>query len=258
MSTADTKLIEKFCSNQDPKLLDKMSQHVKDLFITYSTLCISRNEGNKKIAKIVLSHFDDYIKQCKLKSYVSGLRIIPDFITKNDEKELLKNINNEKWSTALSRKTQHYGYEYDYTSTKVKKTIKIPKYLQDIIDKLMKKNIMKTEPNQVIINEYEPGQGIGEHIDHVKLFGSEVTGLSLGSQCCMTFTCVENLKLKYSVLLPRRSLLIMKDDSRYIWKHSITARKSDMLFDVDKVKGKKVIRDKRISVTFRRVKTEFQ
>lgn len=41
--------------------------------------------------------------------------------------------------------------------------------------------------DQLIVNEYEPGQGINPHIDNIKLFKSDIASLSLGSDCIMIF-----------------------------------------------------------------------
>ena len=48
---------------------------------------------------------------------------------------------------------------------------------------------------------------------------------------------------KKSIYLEHRSLLILKDDARYKWKHGITPRKID----------NGVRRGRRISLTFRKV-----
>lgn len=101
-------------------------------------------------------------------------------------------------------------------------------------------------PDQLIINEYLPGQGIAEHIDCEPCFGDIVASLSLGSGCTMDFTEVAT-EVKRSVFLPRRSLVIISEDARYKWKHGIAKRKSDMMG------GQKTARGRRISITFRQV-----
>ena len=50
------------------------------------------------------------------------------------------------------------------------------------------------------------------------------------------------------VWLDRRSLIVMRDESRYKWSHEIPARAHDSK------NGRIVRRQRRISVTFRRVK----
>lgn len=58
-----------------------------------------------------------------------------------------------------------------------------------------------------------------------------------------------------SVFLPRRSLLIMSQESRYGWTHGITPRKMDVVNK--KNCGLSVVkREVRVSLTFRRLKSE--
>lgn len=200
-----------------------------------------------KYQKKILNHFTKFLKLCHSISFIPGLVIIPNFITEKEEKQLIKDLNNEEWSTALKRRTQHYGYEYSYNKKGILPAKEFPDFIQNLKDKIQP--LLKTKPNQVIVNEYDPGQGIESHTDDVKYFKSEIAGLSISSQCCMLFTFGE---YKIEVLLPRRSLLIMKDDARYLWKHGIIKRKSDM------ENGKRIKRTKRISITFRTVKSEYK
>lgn len=99
-------------------------------------------------------------------------------------------------------------------------------------------------PDQIIVNEYLPGQGISEHIDCTPCFGGTICSLSLGSSCLMDFT---KGALKQSILLEPRSLLILKSDSRYLWKHGIASRR------IDKLRSLQIKRERRISLTFRNV-----
>ena len=102
------------------------------------------------------------------------------------------------------------------------------------------------EPDQVIVNEYLPGQGIAAHIDREHCFGEQIATVSLGSHCVMRF---ENKRLdqKIDVELQPRSLTMITGDARYKWTHSIPARKSDSL------RGERVLRGRRLSLTFRTV-----
>lgn len=50
------------------------------------------------------------------------------------------------------------------------------------------------------------------------------------------------------VLLEKKSLVIMKEESRYLWKHSIKCVKNNI------IKGKRIPRGERLSITFRIVK----
>lgn len=101
-------------------------------------------------------------------------------------------------------------------------------------------------PDQIIINEYQSGQGISTHIDCVPCFSNTIASLSLGSPCVMDFAHSETGK-KSSLLLEPRSLLVLSGDARYLWQHSIAGRKTD------RFNGQTIQRTRRISLTFRKV-----
>lgn len=132
---------------------------------------------------------------------------------------------------------QHYGYRYDYTSKSLSSNVQpIPDWLKPLMGKL------DSNFDQVIINKYEPGQGISAHTDHTSLFGDTVVSISLCSATTMTFT--KPGKLYIDLRLNPRSALWLQKDSRYKWKHEIPSRMSDS----------KVPRRRRISITFRKIR----
>ncbi len=47
---------------------------------------------------------------------IEGLKFAEEFITPAEEVLLLENINKQPWNASLKRRTQHYGFEYDYQS----------------------------------------------------------------------------------------------------------------------------------------------
>jgi alkylated DNA repair dioxygenase AlkB len=154
---------------------------------------------------------------------ISGLSYIENYINMDDEKSLIEFINSKPWLNDLSRRTQHYGYKYLYDSkNKLEKTEDIPLELSYIKDKIST-DFNKTF-DQLIVNEYNPGQGISYHTDNIKLFDDTIISLSLGSQCYMNFKKDDQEK---ELLLKRGSLLILQGDARYKWKHMIPSRKKD-------------------------------
>jgi alkylated DNA repair dioxygenase AlkB len=100
-------------------------------------------------------------------------------------------------------------------------------------------------PDQIIVNEYQPGQGITSHIDRDTCFGPVVASLSIGSDAVMDFRSPEG-KLG-SLLLRSCSLVILTNEARYRWQHSIPGRKRDA------IAGLEFVRDRRVSLTFRTV-----
>jgi len=179
---------------------------------------------------------------------IDGLLYIPDYIASAKETHLLKLINKQKWDNSLKRRVQHYGYRYDYKARTVTADMylgTLPKWLNDLAIQLKEDGLSEEIPDQVIINEYQPGQGISAHIDCESCFGPRIFSLSLGSAAIMEFT-LEG-KPKQEILLERRSLVMMYGEARSEWKHSIPTR----------LKDNGVERRARISLTFRNVEKVF-
>lgn len=223
-------LIE-FCKTKNTSLLSKLDKEYRDILLV---ICMLRFKN--PMCKSVIKY---YAKRNEITPEITkfiGFTVIPNFI--NNEKELLSEINKRNWSTVLSRRVQHYGYEYVYrgkSGQQLKKTSDIPDFIKDL----------GIPGNQVIINEYEPGQGIAGHIDNPKIFGDVVYGISLGSQCTFVLSYDD---INVGLIIPRKSLLIMEKEARYDWKHGIDKRKTDI------INGNKVYRGKRVSVTIRNTK----
>jgi alkylated DNA repair dioxygenase AlkB len=195
-----------------------------------------------------LGFFDEQVKTAS-PPVISGLGYIPDFIDKNTEAELLQTIDAQPWKYDLKRRVQHYGYVYDYKARNVtieSKLGDIPQWLQVYCEKLKDYRFFEQTPDQVIVNEYQIGQGISAHIDCVPCFGKTIAIISLGSPCIMDFTNSKTGE-KLPVLLEQRSIAILSGDARYIWQHAIANRKND------KYNGEIIQRKRRVSLTFRTV-----
>jgi alkylated DNA repair dioxygenase AlkB len=186
---------------------------------------------------------------------VPGLWYIADIGTDLGEVITDLDANANEWdpitSAANSRLVQHYGYTYDYLSSRVSKIDRpIPKriaVLQSILtDTCIQLGLIKDDAyfNQCIVNNYLPGQGIGKHIDK-EAFGDVIGCFTVGGGTSITF---RDGDVSRAVYVQPNSLYIMSGASRHDWTHEIAAKKSDM------VQGVKVPRQRRVSVTFRNVK----
>jgi alkylated DNA repair dioxygenase AlkB len=179
---------------------------------------------------------------------VPGLTYIPKFITLEQEGALMAKIDAQPWSLELKRRVQHYGYAYDYKSRRIDPKHylgDLPNWLDFFCRKLWNQGLFQTCPDQVIINEYLPGQGISPHIDCIPCFEDTIASLSLGTASVMDF--LHPTKGQASQLLEPKSLLILQHEARYTWKHGIAARKRDVL------QGIWFERGRRVSLTFRKV-----
>ena len=178
---------------------------------------------------------------------IQGLAYAPDYISKDEEAQLLHEIDANPWSTELSRRVQHYGYKYDYKARSIDPSMRLgelPNWLQKLAHRLHQENHFERPPDQVIANEYLPGQGIAPHIDCEPCFGGTVATLSIGSTAIMHFA---NETEKLPVFLEQRSLAILKGEARYNWTHGIAKRKKDT------IENYVIPRARRVSLTFRLV-----
>ncbi|KAI1717263.1 2OG-Fe(II) oxygenase superfamily domain-containing protein [Ditylenchus destructor] len=153
-----------------------------------------------------------------------------------------------------NRQVFHYGYEFNYKQNNAfAKTKPIPDNLEKLIDKIMDAANLSNDlrPDQITVNIYGPGQGIPPHTDTHSAFEEPIISLSLLSDIVMEFRDCANSADSTNVLLPSRSLLVMCGAARYRYKHGIISRK----YDVNPVNNKLMSRKKRISFTFRKVRT---
>ncbi len=183
---------------------------------------------------------------------INGLRICFNFISKEEEEELLHNIDKSEWLPDLKRRVQHFGYKYDYKARRIDKTFyigEIPDWMIFLCNRLQDRKIINFNPDQAIINEYVDDQGIAAHIDCEPCFGDTIISISLGGHCVINFQrgITNEEQSKIPLLIPPRTLLIMTDESRFNWYHGIPPRKSD------KFNGAVYKRHRRVSITFRKV-----
>ncbi len=178
---------------------------------------------------------------------ISGLLYIPHYISQSHHDFLIDTIDAQPWRVDLARRTQHYGYVYDYRAKSVDLASRLgdlPPWLQRIALQLAADGLMSTAPDQAIINEYTPGQGIASHIDCVPCFDDVVISLSLAAPVVMDLKQKEK---HVPILLEPRSLLVLRGEARYQWTHGIAKRQQDS------VNGTIIPRERRLSITFRNV-----
>ena len=182
-------------------------------------------------------------------SDIIGLKYIPNFIDEIQVKQFIASISNEQWLNDLKRRVQHYGYKYDYKARSIDYSMFIgplPNWVLPLAKRLFDENHIDTVPDQLIINEYEPGQGIANHIDCEPCFGDTIISISLGSSCVMDFINLRT-KQKIEVMLESGSIVVLSGEARHNWTHGIAQRKTDNF------KGIKSERQLRTSMTFRKV-----
>lgn len=183
---------------------------------------------------------------------VPGLRYLAGWLDDGAGRRLLTAVDAAPWSTELKRRVQHYGRRYDYGRRAVRDAgggpdaPPLPGWAVDLAARLAAEGLMDGHADQLIVNEYLPGQGISAHVDCVPCFGPQVAAVSLGSACTMDFTSPDGAS-RLPVRLSPGSLCVMTGPARYEWRHAIAGRKSDP------TPTGRVWRERRVSLTFRTV-----
>jgi alkylated DNA repair dioxygenase AlkB len=189
---------------------------------------------------------------------VPGLFLIPNFISHFEESELVQDIDMCEWKhnreSTSKRRIQVYGprYEFDFSIPRNAPVAHLPWYTYPIIEKILMECKMRDwdfedyhlgvdARTEILVNEYKPENHLRFHFDHRHSFKECIFGVSLISDCVLSFQHDRTLKI-IDVLVPARSLYLMTGDSRYMYKHGM--------------RPNTLSADRRISLTFRAVEDD--
>jgi alkylated DNA repair dioxygenase AlkB len=156
-----------------------------------------------------------------------GFRYRENVLAADAEQELLRKLNElpfkefEFHGYLGKRRVVYYGWRYNFDQRELDKAEDIPPFLLDVRELAADfAGLNPTDLQQVLINEYAPGAGIGWHRDKA-IFG-DVVGISLFS------SCVFRLRRKagdswdrVSITAEPRSAYLLRGESRTVWEHSI-------------------------------------
>ncbi|KAJ7995289.1 hypothetical protein DPEC_G00242990 [Dallia pectoralis] len=167
-----------------------------------------------------------------------GLVLVEEFVSPEEEVLLLDAIDWKSHDEEVTvqkalkhRKVKHYGYEFRYDNNNVDKDKPLPGGLPPacafVLERCVRDRHVYVVPDQLTVNQYQAGQGIPPHVDTHSAFEDPILSLSLGAKTVMDFRHPNGCSV--AVVLPGRSLLVMKGESRYLWTHGITPRKFDVV-----------------------------
>ena len=180
---------------------------------------------------------------------IRGLQYIEQFLDNRQQQALIHCIDQQAWARQAERRVQHYGYGYDYQGAPRTETLiadQLPSWSIPLTAMMLEEGLMPGEPNQLVVNEYLPGQGIDEHVDNEDLFGDTIVSVSLGGPTVMNFAHTEDGAF-LSLPLEPQSALVLQHSARYEWAHGISPRQEDYIDGVRQSRGR------RLSLTFRKV-----
>jgi alkylated DNA repair protein alkB homolog 6 len=214
------------------------------------------------------------IEQYKLEGPLSSIYYIPEFVTSAQESTLLDHIHSCKhWIQLSGRKSCYHGGVI--TKKGVLIMSDIPHWLSLVTTAISSLTDAGCPlfgcgetANHVLINAYQPGEGIMPHQDG-PLYYPVVAILSLSSPAILQFhsravdtsdqASLPKPSLLASVLLQPRSMLVFKDAAYTQCNHGIDEVYTDIVDESvmnktsDDTVCKLVRREQRISLTCRRV-----
>ena len=88
-----------------------------------------------------------------------GARLVPDIVTEAEERRILMRVADAPWLSDLSRRVQHYGYRYSYTSRNAGRHTPAPAFPRwaIVIADRLRPLFDGVLPEQCIVNEYRSG-----------------------------------------------------------------------------------------------------
>jgi alkylated DNA repair dioxygenase AlkB len=140
-----------------------------------------------------------------------GAIYITEFLSREEEQAIRDRLDAGEWSNTLKRRVQHFGYLYDYRARTVTADAylgKLPPWLETLAERLVTRGYFVDLPDQVIANEYLPGQGISAHVDCVPCFDDTIISISLLSQCEMIFRERSSSRSLVVLLHPRSGIVL--------------------------------------------------
>jgi alkylated DNA repair dioxygenase AlkB len=186
------------------------------------------------------------IHDAKSEIAVPGFSLQLDYITAEDERELLAHVENGPWATDWRRRIQQFGLGYSDSGGRPSWIRDLPEWLLPLADRVARDAGFERFPENCVINEYIPPLGIGPHRDY-PAFGPTIACVSLGSDVVLDLTKADRSE-RVSAHVPARSLWILSGEARTKWLHGIAARLTDP------IAGERRKRGRRVSITFRTAK----
>jgi alkylated DNA repair dioxygenase AlkB len=165
----------------------------------------------------------------------AGLWYLPDFLTGDEEDELLTALAPLDWDgrgvlekrgKIVRRREVDFLQNYDRRKRGTTPGLPLPTFLDQVrVRVAAAASLTPTDIEQIITALYRPGAGIDWHTDAIKAFGETICSVSLGSPCTMQFRRNKAEGVSYRMTLAPRSLLIMQGPARWEYQHHIPSVK---------------------------------
>jgi alkylated DNA repair dioxygenase AlkB len=163
---------------------------------------------------------------------IAGLRYQEDVISEAEERALLERLGGLELAPFRfhgfigNRKTQSFGWRYDFEDASFTPAEPIPSWLQPVRERAA--DFAGLKPDEfvhVLLARYDPGAGIGWHRDR-DVF-EKVVGISLNTPATLRFRQRTAGGFRRANLeVEPRSAYLLAGDVRHDWEHSISPGQS--------------------------------
>lgn len=160
---------------------------------------------------------------------IPGAFLRENFITVKEERSLIKMFDNSEWLLNSMYRYQEFKDE-------------LPEWANVVINRLLSWEIIDFTPNNMVIRDFAPGQGISPICEDDTLYSDGIIIILLGCSVPMLFEACENKRAKKEIYVPKCSVLSLFDKARYQWRHGLSPRKAD----------KKVRRERILTINFKK------
>ncbi|XP_032787401.2 alpha-ketoglutarate-dependent dioxygenase alkB homolog 7, mitochondrial [Daphnia magna] len=201
-------------------------------------LCFSSAESHAISPNLEFSPDCDEATKERLRG---NMKIHEDFISAEEENNLLEELE-------LKFKRSRYQYDHWDDAIHGYRETEKPTWNEvnnNVINRLRSFAFSTTTMQHVHVLDLAENGHIKPHLDSIKFCGNTISGISLLSPSIMRLIHIQRPEIFAKVLLPRRSLYIMKDFARYDFNHEILSNNESFF------RGEKVTKTRRISVICR-------
>jgi alkylated DNA repair dioxygenase AlkB len=180
-------------------------------------------------------------------SPIPGLTARLGYVSEAEETQILAEINQHDWQLYYGKKAQEFGFNFSFYNPK-STSVDIPASIVNLAKRMVSDGLLDPMPNYVLVNRYEPGQGIHAHVDDGYYDGS-ISSVSLGAGATLSFSIAavglffrggpgaELLEQRRrdkrgacrAAYFPRGALFVMKGEARYGWLHEMARQGADIV-----------------------------
>ena len=185
---------------------------------------------------------------------ITGFRYEEEVIGKGEERALVERLSTLELAPFRfhgwlgNRKTQSFGWRYDFEDASFAPTEPIPDWLQSLRERAAAfAGVKSADFVHALLARYDPGAGIGWHRDR-DVF-EKVVGISLNSPTTLRFRQRTGTSFRRANLeVEPRSAYLLSGEARHDWEHSISPGGSlrfSITFRTLSEKGRRIASEKR-------------